>query len=259
MLRRSLTILSPVLLLLLIGTPRFSSQSSLTTPARFGLKGNIGFVVTAVESLQQREIKQGDIIISVDDSCAFLSLNDLRARLNKIRVNEVIPVTVLRYSRALNSLQKLALDLKATSVASGEFSSFGLKTRPGLVVNEIDPATNQVGLRLQDVIVSAELNGGAVNVTDLQTEVRRSRIGSTVKANILRYVGSGNGYDEMAIHLRVYPFPGLKLNHAGSSAEGCPSGACQWCCNACWAQTCMESSCETGAVCAGRCIMALCA
>jgi hypothetical protein len=257
MIRQSLAVLSAVVLLL-IGAPRVS-ESSKTTPGRLGVKGTMGFLVTAVESVQERDVKQGDIIVSVNEPCAVFSVNDLRTRLSGIRVGEVVPVTVLRYSRKSSSLQKLVLNLRATSLPSGEFSSFGLKTRPGLVVNEIDPDTGQSEIRRQDIIVSTELNGIVVNIKELQTEVRRTKIGSSFQASILRYNSSESGFDHIGIRLRVYPFPSLTLHHSRSEASGCPSGACQWCCNVCFAGTCMESSCETGAQCVGRCIMSICA
>lgn len=257
MIRQRLGVLSAVMLLL-IGSAPSASQSSNTAPGRLGVKGSMGFLVTAVDRAQKSAIRPGDVIISVKEPCTLVNVDELAGRLNAVRTGELVPVTVLRYVRPLKSFEKLEVQVKAISSSFSDFSGFGLKTRPGIVVNEIDAATSQSGIRPRDIIVSTELNGSILNVSDLQTEVRRSKVGSAVQTSILRYNSTKNRFDATVTQLRIYSFPNTALHHSRLNATNCPLGACQWCCNVCFANTCMLSACETSQQCVGKCIMTLC-
>lgn len=244
--RKRIAFLAVVATVLTIAVP-VSSTKQVSKPGRLGLKGVMGLLVTGVDSsANQPNVRIGDIIVNTGKTGQIANIDQFQGSIRISPPGQIIPAYVLRYNAEAGSFAEELINLQTFPFPSGQNSRLGLITKSVFVIREIDPTVNQASVKPGDVIVATELGGQVADVNQFRTQVKNTRIGSRIRAAVMRYSSVTSGFYEIQIDLGIHPFPAPRRHHSQDfEIEGCPSGSCQWCCETCSGGRCGLSACET--------------
>lgn len=224
------------------------SQSINATPARIGVQGLFGFVITEVDvSTPQSELKLGDIIITTSLGGQLTNIESFQDNIRNAPDNSVIKANCLRFNSQTNSFDEITLTLKTFPSPSRTFSRLGVNGVPGYLITEIDSRTNQPDLAVNDIITYTSAGGEIVDIERFQEEIKKIKVGSMIRAARLRFNPVKAGFEETSVVLKTYPFPSPTfIQKVSFSTKSQCKLACGVCCEYCSGGSCRTSDCETG-------------
>lgn len=262
--------------------------SSVFPQSRIGVIGESGFIIRSIDkATRQSELNIADILISTDFTGQIVDVDRFQDEISKISPHSELRATLLRINLTTGKYEEREARINTYPTFSLSTSRLGIVGPLGLVVKYIDPTTPQPDLKVGDILISTEVTGQLVNVTDFQRSIKESPLGTAIRATRLRFNPITGSLEESPIQLKTYSYPitvsarsktrvntlpvvsSFEKNSSCSTdltgSLDCPLSPCTWCCARCEYQgaPCGTSPCETGKTACrnvyGRCVFNFCA
>lgn len=261
---------------------------SVFPQSRIGVIGESGFIIRSIDTAtKQSELNVADILIATDSTGQIVDVERFQEAISKIPTHSELRAMLLRINLTTGKYEEREARINTYPMLSPNKSRLGIVGPLGLVINYIDPTTPQPDLKIGDILISTEVTGQLIDITDFQRSIKESPLGTTIRATRLRFNPMTGSLDENQIQLKTYSYPIAGSTKSKTSIDkipmvssfeknipcstdltkslDCPQNPCFWCCARCEYQgaQCGTSPCETGKTACrnvyGRCVFNLCA
>lgn len=244
--------------------------------SRLGVIGNTVFIVKQVAPFAEGSgVKVGDVITHVETSptrpsdsksCVELTnIEMLDAILKGSPVGTAAEIELLRFDSALKKFDSHAVSVETLAhPASASRSTLGLVLELGFLVKEIDSATEQPELTVNDIITDALTLGDVTDTSTFIDGIRKSKVNSTFRVEVTRFNLMLEKFVTVNVSLKTYPYPTAPKSDSMAMVNGkanafalmltgqqdpCRNNPCVWCCADCRPYlhygNCATSRCET--------------